>query len=157
MTASWIELNAAALHANIAVFRKVLGAARVGAVLKANAYGHGLVEVLPLVHARVDAIYVIAPADGLRIRDEEKRLGLGSRQVIVIGAIAPEEHVELARQGIDVVLADHGWPAAADASDPRIGPGRSRPPLAPSFRRAAHAGNGSIRNRRDRACRCRSE
>jgi alanine racemase len=111
MTAPWIELKASALRHNVDVFRKVLGPARLGAVLKANAYGHGLAEVLSVVHDHVDAAYVISADDAFRLR----KLAGETKQVIVIGAVTPDEVVELARHRCEVVLADDGWPAAVTA------------------------------------------
>ena len=41
--ASWCEINAAAIEANIATLRQSLSAGtRLGIVVKSNAYGHGL-------------------------------------------------------------------------------------------------------------------
>jgi alanine racemase len=57
--ASWLEIEADALAHNASVFREVLGAVRLGGVLKGNAYGHGFPEVLPLAHAACDVLYVI--------------------------------------------------------------------------------------------------
>ena len=116
--ASWIEVSAAALRHNVGVFRALLGGdggARLGAVLKGDAYGHGLAAVLPVVHELVDAIYVITPQDALAIREYELRSGAPARQVLVLGAMTPGEVVALAARQIDVVLADDGWTAAVDA------------------------------------------
>ncbi len=111
--ASWIELSASALRQNVHVFRQIGAATQpppgVGVVLKGNAYGHGFRQVLPMVHAEVDAIYVITPQDGLAVRAFERAGERPARQVVVIGAIAPHEAVELAREGVDAVVADASW------------------------------------------------
>ncbi len=112
--ASWLELNGAALRRNVGVFRQLLGPAQLGAVLKAEAYGHGLTETLPIVHPLVDAIYVITPQDGFSVRAFEASTH-ERRQVVVIGAMTAAETVELARRDVDVVFADAGWPAAVAA------------------------------------------
>lgn len=111
--ASWLELSAGALSENVATFRS-LGLAEgqkrsLGAVLKGNAYGHGFGELVPLVHPLVETLYVITPADGLAIRDWERAQGLAPKQLLVIGAIAPEEAVALANAGIEAVIADTSW------------------------------------------------
>ncbi|NOJ81984.1 alanine racemase [Myxococcus xanthus] len=113
---SWLELSASALRHNVAVFRALegQGAPRaLGVVLKGNAYGHGLAQVLPVVHGEVDLLYVIAPQDALKVREYERARGLAPRQVLVLGAVAPEEAVVLAREGVDAVVADRGWADAA--------------------------------------------
>lgn len=113
--ASWLELSASALRHNVEVFRTLEAAAgggtrrTFGVVLKGNAYGHGFREMLPLVHPLADVLYLIAPQDGLAVRAFEREHGLVPRQVLVIGAIAPEEAVALAREGVDGVVADLSW------------------------------------------------
>lgn len=117
---SWIELNAKSLRENIATFRDVLtgesaGAAqtRLGVVLKANAYGHGLAQVLPLVHPLVDMIHVISVKDAIYIREQEQRKGWPQRRVLVIGAISEQEFVELARANVEVTISDSTAQVAA--------------------------------------------
>ncbi|MCP3143902.1 alanine racemase [Pyxidicoccus xibeiensis] len=111
--ASWLELSASALRHNVEVFRALEGRAgparMLGAVLKGNAYGHGLAQVLPLVHGQVDVLYFIAPQDALKVREHERAHGLPPRQVLVLGAVAPSEAVVLAREGVEAVVADRGW------------------------------------------------
>src|SRR5262245_29647786 len=46
---TWVEVDGAALRSNLALFRRLLGAAELGAVTKPNAYGHGMLEVASLV------------------------------------------------------------------------------------------------------------
>jgi alanine racemase len=114
--ASWLELSASALRHNVGVFRALEGrsapARSLGAVLKGNAYGHGLAQVLPLVHGQVDVLYFIAPGDALTVREYERAHGLPRRQALVLGAVAPQEAVVLAREGVDVVVADRSWSEA---------------------------------------------
>ncbi len=115
--ASYLELSASAVEANLATFRALDGGAtrRVGAVLKGNAYGHGLDAMLALTHAHVDTLFVIAPGEGLRIREWEAAHGKPRRPVLVIGAISPREAVALAEAGVAAVLADRSWGAHAEA------------------------------------------
>lgn len=110
---SWLELSAGALRHNVEVFRGLEGrdgtSPPLGVVLKGNAYGHGLSQVLPLVHGLVDILYFIAPQEALKVREHERAQGLSPRQVVVLGAVAPHEAVVLAREGVEVVVADRGW------------------------------------------------
>jgi alanine racemase len=108
--ASWLELDGGALAPNVALLRGLVGEApRLGAVLKANAYGHGLAELLPLLHPLCDVLYVIDPRDALAIRAFEDRTGAPRRQTLVLGAVSEEEVLALARAGVDVVVADPGF------------------------------------------------
>lgn len=114
--ASWLELDAAALAHNAAVFRAVVGpATKLGAVIKGNAYGHGLRELLPAAHRAADVLYVIDPRDGLAVRAYEARARAPRRQVVVLGAVAPEEVVALARADVDVAICDRGFEGAVPA------------------------------------------
>lgn len=109
-SASWIELDAASLRANVELFRSFArGSPRLGAVLKGNAYGHGLNELLPVTQPLVDVIYVIAADDALRVRELERQAGLEPRQVVVLGAVTADEALQLARAQVDVVIADRAW------------------------------------------------
>lgn len=108
--ASWLEIDAAALAHNLALFRTQLGdGVRLGAVLKGNAYGHGFAQVLPVVHPLADLLYVIDPRDALAIRAFEHTSGLAGKQVVVLGAVDADEAVACARADVDVVVTDAGW------------------------------------------------
>ncbi len=113
--ASWIELSDGAVAANLKVLRAVAGAARVGAVLKGNAYGHGLLEMLSLVHGRVDVLYVITPQEAARIRAWEASAAQPRREVVVMGAVSVDDCLALARLGVSVVAAERGFEAAVRA------------------------------------------
>lgn len=107
--ASWIELSERAYATNVAAFRSLVGKARLGAVLKGNAYGHGFEETLSLAHGRVDVLYVITPGEGLAVRAWEKKHGAPPRDVLVIGAVSPQDCVELAAAHVAVVAAERGF------------------------------------------------
>jgi alanine racemase len=102
--ASYIELDGSAPAHNARILRGLIGAqTRFGAVIKGNAYGHGFREMLPLAAAAADVLYVIDPADALKARAFSS-----SKQIVVLGAMTPEEAVELARADVDAVVADDG-------------------------------------------------
>ncbi|MDP1826244.1 MAG: alanine racemase [Archangium sp.] len=113
--ASWLELSERAYATNVATFRAVAGPARVGAVLKGNAYGHGLQETLSLAHGRVDVLYVITPAEAVAIRAWEGQHHRPRSEVLVIGAVSASDCVELARLHVSVVAADRGFADAVPA------------------------------------------
>jgi alanine racemase len=114
--ASWIELSKNAWVTNVASFRAIAGSGRrVGAVLKGNAYGHGLTQTLSVVHALVDVLYVIRPSEALAVRGWERDHHAPRRDVLVIGAVTPEECAELARHEVEVVAASVEFEAVAPA------------------------------------------
>ncbi len=87
MSASqWIEIDANALHHNIGVFRRVLApGTRFAAVVKANAYGHGVDIVAPEIEREVDFFAVHSAPEARRLR----RIGI-SKPVLVMGFVPPK-------------------------------------------------------------------
>jgi alanine racemase len=60
MQNTWIEISKSALLHNISVIKLLLGkSVKLVAVAKANAYGHGLVEIAKIIEKNVDYIAVI--------------------------------------------------------------------------------------------------
>ncbi len=83
----WIEICAHALHHNIDVFRQVLTpGTRFAAVVKANAYGHGVDVVAPEIAADVDLFAVHSAQEARHLR----RIGI-SKPVLVMGFVPPGE------------------------------------------------------------------
>lgn len=64
------EISAAALRSNVAYLRSLLApGVRLCPVVKADAYGHGLAVVLPVLAPLVDALAVATPSEAVRLRD----------------------------------------------------------------------------------------
>ena len=79
---NWIEVEAAALGNNIAEFRRRLGPkVKLGAVVKSNAYGHGMLEVASVVRDRVDWLCVNNLDEAVRLHEADGR-GLLAEGVI---------------------------------------------------------------------------
>ena len=109
---SWIEISRGAYARNVAAFR-ALGTPALGAVLKANAYGHGFTEILSLAHSAVEVLYVIRPDEALDIRAWEERQRAPRRRVVVLGAVDSTECVALAAACVQVAVGDRELAAAA--------------------------------------------
>jgi alanine racemase len=93
------EVSAAALRGNLARIRAVAPASHVMAVVKANAYGHGLVSTA-LCLAGADAFAVARLPEALVLR------GAGIRQPIVLleGVFEAEQLAEVARLQLQIVV-----------------------------------------------------
>jgi len=66
---SWVEVSKSALLHNIRVFRRSIGKrVKFTAVVKANAYGHGLKEIVPLIKNKVDMFAVDNIDEALMVR-----------------------------------------------------------------------------------------
>lgn len=100
----WIEIDTRALRANTKTFRRLIGKRRVlMAVVKSNAYGHGLVGITrellktdPEIWFGVDSI-----VEGLRLREE----GIQA-PILVLGATLPARFQEAARENIIVTISN---------------------------------------------------
>ncbi|HZQ62760.1 MAG TPA: alanine racemase [Casimicrobiaceae bacterium] len=95
------EVNLAALRANLAVVRRCAPEAQVLAVVKANAYGHGLARVLP----------ALADADGLALIELDAALALReqryTRRILLLeGFFEAAELPEIAARRLAVVVHD---------------------------------------------------
>lgn len=93
------QVNLAALAGNLRVVREKAPRAQVLAVVKANAYGHGLLRVLP----------ALQDADGLALVELEGALALReahySRRILLIeGFFEPRELPEIAQRRLAVVV-----------------------------------------------------
>jgi alanine racemase len=92
-------LDSAALRHNLARVRALAPDSRVLAVIKANAYGHGLV---PVAHALAasDAFAVARLEEGLALRDA----GFRQRVLLLEGVHTPEQLAQAGQQGLDLMV-----------------------------------------------------
>jgi alanine racemase len=100
---TWIELNQRALQQNICSLQSILNpGTRFCAVVKANAYGHGMKEIA-LIAARtgVDAFAVDSIDEALTLRDL-----LPSALLIVLGYTLQDRLIDAVQQGIELTVYD---------------------------------------------------
>ena len=85
--AQWIEVEAAALSHNLELFRERLSSGTdLLAVVKANAYGHGLAQIAPHAAAVADWLGVHSASEARQLRE----LGIGG-PVLVMGLVPPAD------------------------------------------------------------------
>jgi alanine racemase len=84
--ATWAEVNLKRLEENLAAIRKKVAPAKVMLVVKANAYGHGLVPVSKALAAKTDYVGVAVLEEGILLR----QLGIRA-PIIVLGGIWSEQ------------------------------------------------------------------
>ena len=95
----YAQLSLPALRANLARARALAPETQLTAVVKANAYGHGLVRVLP----------ALAEADGLALIELDAAIALRAeryvRRILLLeGFFAPDELPEIAARRLAVVV-----------------------------------------------------
>ncbi|MBX5459948.1 MAG: alanine racemase [Steroidobacteraceae bacterium] len=94
-------IDTRALRSNLAAVRARAPGAQVMAVVKANAYGHGLVPTA-LALADADAFAVARLEEGLALRAS----GVTKAIVLLEGVFSSEQLMEAARHGFDIVVHD---------------------------------------------------
>ena len=114
-TLSWLEIDLDALAGNVRTLRSRLApGARLGAVVKSNAYGHGVELVAPAaLAAGADTLIVGNLAEGLEVR----RLVGPDVPVLVVGHVPRAGFPEAVRAGLDLTVYDReAGPALAAAA-----------------------------------------
>ncbi len=92
-------IDAAALRANLASVRRIAPRSRVLAIVKANAYGHGLVPAA-LALADADAFGVARLDEGLALR----AAGVGGEIVLLEGVFDAEQLAVAAQHGFELIV-----------------------------------------------------
>lgn len=117
---AWIEIDHAALAGNLAVIRRLAGARSVIAVVKANAYGHGALEVSrTLLRHGVERLAVATLGEGLALR----AAGIEAPILLLWGLGSPEVGPAIAADLEPVVYDEAGvarLEAAAAAAGRRV-------------------------------------
>jgi alanine racemase len=98
---TWIEISKSALMHNLKVFRGLVGPnVKIACIVKANAYGHGLKEVVPILdEAGVDWFGVDSLEEALEIR----ALGI-NKQILILGYTPFSGLKEVVENGISLTV-----------------------------------------------------
>lgn len=108
-TASWIELDRSAVTHNVNTMRESLSPhCKLAAVLKGNAYGHGLIPMFTMVQALVDCIVVFNPQEALAIRTAESHTKHAPKRLLILGPVTKDDIIACAAANIEMVL-DASW------------------------------------------------
>ena len=94
-------IDTGALRHNLATIRARAGGARILAVVKANAYGHGLVQTA-LALAQADGFAVARLEEGITLREH----GITRPVVLLEGVFTAEQLREAARHELELVVHD---------------------------------------------------
>lgn len=132
-----------AIGHNYRLARRLAPSARALAVVKADAYGHGAVQVARALAAEVDGFAVASVAEALELRES----GLTNPILLLEGVFAPEEIAVVDRAGLMMVVhcsEQLDWVLSAQPSRAldcwiKIDSGMHRVGFAPEAFGAAHA------------------
>src|ERR671934_2858089 len=103
MHRSELTVDLGALRRNVRTLLRALDGAELWAVVKANAYGHGAVDVAgAALGAGATALCVATIPEGLALRDDYRM-----ERIIVMGPASSNREVALAREaGIELAVSD---------------------------------------------------
>lgn len=98
---TWIEVDKKAIFHNIGAFRKILKpSTKLMAVVKSNAYGHGLIDFAKNTENRVDWFGVDSITEGLKLRQK----GL-KKPILVLGYTLPSRLEEAVNSGVSLTVS----------------------------------------------------
>lgn len=97
----WAEINLDNLKYNIEKIRSFIGNKKIMGVIKADAYGHGAVEIAKtLVEENIDVLGVATMDEALELRMNDIK-----SKILVLGPVLEEEWERAYRQGISIPVA----------------------------------------------------
>jgi alanine racemase len=116
MHTTWVEIDASALRHNLRTLRQRVTPARVMAVVKGNAYGHGLREVAAALRDEADwfGVNALHEAEVLRADGHD-------RPVVILGNMPPAQAEAVVRGGYRQIVYDQETVAALAAAARRQG------------------------------------
>ncbi len=98
---TWIEVDKRAIYHNIAEFRKIIKTeVKLMAIVKSNAYGHGLVDFAKTAENKVDWFGVDSITEGLKLRQKGIK-----EPVLVLGYTLPSRLKEAALNNISLTVS----------------------------------------------------
>lgn len=95
----WLEISRSALRHNLAVAKATLPEQQCWPCVKANAYGHGLSEVVKAIDDLADGYCVVSTTEALALRSLTKKF------IFVLNIVNPEEIESCLKQDIVLPLA----------------------------------------------------
>lgn len=98
--AAYIELDYLALHHNVQKVREYAPTSKVMAVIKANAYGHGIARIAHQLEGAVDAFAVARLDEAVRLREANVQ----SKILVLQGINTSQELTVAQRHQLDIVV-----------------------------------------------------
>ena len=98
---TWVEINPMALAHNLELCKEIAPEAEVMAVVKADAYGHGLIQTVKVLEPLIDAFGVATLKEALTII---QMIG-EAKMVLILGALLPDERETAIKNNINVTVS----------------------------------------------------
>ncbi len=98
---TWIEIDKKAIFHNINEFRKIIKPnVKLMAIVKSNAYGHGLVDFAKTVENKVDWFGVDSITEGLKLRQKDLK-----KPILVLGYTLPFRLEDAAKNNLSLTVS----------------------------------------------------
>lgn len=111
---AWVEVDLQTLRENLRGLAEIVAPSQVAAVVKSEAYGHGLIPVaMALENEHIWGVCVVTPSEGVRLREAGFK-----KEILVVGASFPEEMNSAIQAG--VTLAAYDVEQAQEISDAAV-------------------------------------
>ncbi len=115
MALTWLEINKSALLNNVAEIKKNFSAkTKFMAVVKANAYGHGLLEVVNSIKSKVDYLAVYDFNDAIFLISKKI-----TKPILVLGRILPNQIALAIKNNIEVTVSTFDILEAVKKNSPK--------------------------------------
>ncbi|MBO4413407.1 MAG: alanine racemase [Clostridia bacterium] len=98
---TWIEIDTRALRKNVETIRKISGCRKMMVAVKADAYGHGAVEVASVLSDVSEMFAVAAPCEALELR----RAGI-ENDILILSGASPCAIPEILENGVIPTMFD---------------------------------------------------
>jgi alanine racemase len=98
---SWVEISKDNLLHNLRVFKRIIGGKNVGCVIKANAYGHGLVEIANILKNKKNIWLVVDNyKEAIKIRESKIK-----KPILILGYTPFHFLKDAAKNNISLVIS----------------------------------------------------
>jgi alanine racemase len=100
---SWLEISAAAFTKNITTYKRLIGPAHLGIVIKGNAYGHGIDEIVTLAKGNKNIAWYLtfSLSEALYLRS------LDVRKPILVMGIIDQDPLLAFKENIRLIFHQH--------------------------------------------------
>jgi len=99
---TWIEIDSKAIQNNIKIFKKIIGPkTKLWAVVKSNAYGHGLFDFSKAIDKFVEGFCVDSVIEGIKLR----KIGI-KKEILVLGPTLKENYSLAFKNDIAITISN---------------------------------------------------
>lgn len=99
---TWVEIDRAALRYNLRVAKRLAPRASIIAVLKADAYGHGIKEVAAAIRDDVSYFAVASLEEALKIEEVDR-----THPILLLSPALPSEYREIGQHGFIPTISSY--------------------------------------------------